>query len=290
MDPVCLTRCREKSQTTTNPDWRVRRERPAIGRAKPPYSPIGIGAGRTFDVYGKDAQHARAALVHAALERGVNLFATAPSRGEGERILAAGLLGIRHRAYVMIRYDIDDEAAVHSQIDRSLHLFDGWIDVLLVDWILDSESMRLGMERMRQSGDATTTGFACQTVSDLSAALPVIMELELDVVSIPATLLLHGDTDALLERLSRADCDIIVRVPDGLESIAASESGGERALKLTRYRLSSYRDVLLKIATSDPRVTAVTVPVRRIRDLDKIEEIAATPDLTRTEIMALRTA
>jgi hypothetical protein len=54
--------------------------------------------------------------------------------------------------------------------------------------------------------------------------------------------------------------------------------------------LTSYRDVLLKLAASDSRVTAVTVPVRRIRELDSIEEVLATPNLTRTEMLALRTA
>lgn len=263
---------------------------PPEGDARLPYSALGIGAGRTFDVYGKEAQRARAHLVRDALDRGIDLFATSPSRGEGERVLGAALIGVRRRAYVMVRYDDPDEDVIQRQIDRSLHLFDGWIDLLAVDWRSLSRSMIVGLERMRAAEDALDIGIACRTVRDLKAATKAAVELQFDLVTIPATVLLHGDCDRPLERLAEAGLDVIARVPDGLETIAAEESVGGRALNLGRYQLTSYRDVLFKLAASDPRVTAVTVPARRGRDLDALEAIATTPPLSRTEQLALRTA
>jgi len=260
------------------------------GDARLPYSALGVGAGRTFDVYGKDAQRARGLLVRDALDRGIDLFATSPSAGEGERVLGAALIGVRRRAYVMVSYDDPDETEIQRQIDRSLHLFDGWIDLLAVDWRSLSRTLIVGMRRMRDTEDALDIGIACRTVRDLIKAAPAAVELQLDFLTLPATTLLHGDCDRPLDRLARAGLDVIARVPDGLESIAAEASQGERALNLGRYKLTSYRDVLFKLATSDPRVTAVTAPARRGRDLDALEAIAATPPLSRTEMLALRTA
>ncbi len=254
------------------------------------FGALGIGAGTTFDVFGKEAQASRASLVRRALDRDIDLFATAPSRGEGERVLAAALVDVRHRAFVMVRYDDPDEAAVHRQIDRSLHLFDGWIDILAIDSKLLSATMILGMQRMRDTEEALAIGVACSTSTELQRSVKIALDQDLDVISIPAALLFDGDCDAPLDQLARAGCDIIFRVPDGLENQAATGAPGSRALNLARYRINCYRDLLLKVATSDPRARAVTVPIRRASELDTIIGVTSSPCLSRTELLAIRSA
>ena len=250
---------------------------------------FGIRASKPFDVFGKESQTARARLVRTAIDRDIDFFATSPGYGEGERILAAGLIGYRHRATVMSTIRNPELAAAYREIDISLHLFDRHIDILLADRAAASDELLTSFARMRAMGDVTAFGIACQTVDDLREVSTRIVVDGIDLVSIPATILLSNAANQAIMSIVRRRCALIAYVPDGLESIGG-ESLDNMKVNPKRHGLKSVGDVLAKLALSDQRIASVAIPARRIRDLDRFETIASAPAFTSSEMEALRTA
>lgn len=61
-----------------------------------------------------------AAVVHAALDAGVNFFDTAESYGESEVLLGQALKGRRHEAVVATKFSKADPASMRASLDESL--------------------------------------------------------------------------------------------------------------------------------------------------------------------------
>lgn len=248
----------------------------------------GIRASKPFDVFGKEAQASRSRLVRTAMDRQIDFFATSPDHGEASHILAAGLIGIRHRATVMTTISNPDTPAAYREIDVALHLFDGRIDILLAEWQAASDALLASLARMRAMGDAIAFGVTCRSISDLRKAAATIIVEGFDVISIPATLLVSSEVHQLLSTINSQQCSILSFIPDGLDEVRG-ENLDMVKINLARHRLESLQDVLAKFALSDDRISSVLYPARRIRDLDRIERLAASRHFTAAEMDALRT-
>lgn len=249
---------------------------------------VGIAASQPFNVIGKESQTDRARLVRSAFERGIDLFATSPAYGEAERILAAGLAGIRHRAIVMSTIRNPDIPAAYREIDMSLHLFDGRIDLFMVNWLAASDELMTSLARMRAVGEAAAFGVECQALASLRDIAPRILAEGVDLISIPATLLFMNEAIELLAEIAGRQCGIVAYVPDGLSS-ARGASLDDLKINAGKHGLQSVAEVLLKLALSHTSISSVAVPVRRPRELDRLEDIAASPEFNASEMAALRT-
>ena len=249
---------------------------------------FGVRASKPFDVIGKESQSSRVHLVKTALARDIDLFATSPAHGEAARILAASLIEARYRARVLVTIQESDVAVAYRELDVMLHLFDRRIDILVADWDAASDELLTSLARMRLVGEATATGVSCRTIDSLrDAATRVIVE-GFDVVALPATLLLVAAAQGLLGDITSRGCGVIVYIPDGLDAVRG-EALENLKINPKSHRLESVRDVLFKLALSDDHVASVVAPVRRMRDLDHLELVAALPPLTRAEMDALHT-
>lgn len=249
---------------------------------------FGLRAGRSFDVIGKEAQASRSHLLRTALERDIEFFTTSPEHGDAQRILAAGLIGYRHRAIVMQTITNPGTAAAYREIDVALHLFDGRIEVLTATWEAATDDLLTSLVRMRSMGDAVAIGVVCQSVDDFAEASQQIVVEGFDLLAIPATLLISDDVNALLSKINTDQCGLIAFVPDGLDTVRG-ESLDVMKVNLAGHGLDSLQDVLAKLALSDRRLTSVAIPARRVRDLDRLARIASDPPFTTSEMDALRT-
>ncbi|CAN5620723.1 hypothetical protein BH23CHL2_BH23CHL2_09640 [soil metagenome] len=249
---------------------------------------VGVAASQPFNVIGKESQTDRVRLVRSAIERGIDLFATSPAYGEAERILAAGVAGSRHRATVMSTIRNPDIPAAYREIDMSLHLFDGRIDLFMVNWLAASDEMLTSLARMRAVGEAAAVGVECQALESFCHIAPRILAEGIDLVSIPATLLLMNEASELLSGIADRQCGIVAYVPDGL-SAACGASLDDLKVNAGKHGLQSVADVILKMALSHTSISSVAVPVRRPRELDRLEDIASSPVFNASEMAALRT-
>ena len=247
----------------------------------------GASASHPFNVIGKESQTDRARLVRRAIERGIDFFTTSPAYGEAERILAAGLTGYRHRATVMTTIRNPDITVAYRQIDMSLHLFDGRVDLFVAEWRAASDDLLTSLARMRGAGEAVAIGIECQTVESLREVSKRVLAEGLDLISLPATLLLHSETSDLIADVAVRQCGVVCYVPDGLDAARGAQLD-ELKVDAGGHQLTSVADVLIKLAVSDRRITSVSAPVRRVRDLDRIEAIAVSTAFNPSEIAALR--
>lgn len=223
-----------------------------------------------------------------ALEGGIDFFASSPDHGEAERILAAGMVGYRHRATVMSTIRNPDIAAAYREIDVSLHYFDGRIDILLADWHVASDELLTSLARTRSMGDALAIGVACQSIDELRAATSRIVVEGFDLICVPATLLIAAAAGPILDEIRLRDCGLLAYIPDGLEAVRGT-SLDEMKVNLATHHLESAADVLLKLALSDGRFASVLSPARRTRDLDRLIALAIDPPFSPSEMSALRT-
>ncbi|MEZ4521121.1 MAG: hypothetical protein R3A46_05700 [Thermomicrobiales bacterium] len=263
-------------------------ERRTLGFTGISLPPLGLSASQPFNVIGKESQSSRASLVRAAIDRGIDLFSTSPDFGEAERILAAGLIGYRHRALVMSTIRTEDITVSYRQIDMSLHLFDGRVDLIVAGSQALSDELLTSVSRMRSSGEASAIGIECQSLEALRSIAPIVTAEGIDLLSISSALLLNPETPQLLTKTLPPQCGVVAYVPDGMEGVA-SPGLDDLKLNVAGHGLRTLGDVLLKLATSDPRIMSVTIPARRIRDLDRFEDIVYSPPLSESEMAALRT-
>ena len=204
------------------------------------------------------------------------------------RILAAGLIGIRHRATTAVVIAASDLAVAYREIDTSLHLLDGQIDILLLDGAAMSGPLLATLRRMRSVDEAAAVGVSCRTSDQMTAALGLTRVEQLDIVSISAPLLLSYQADEWLHELSQRQIGIIAWVPDGTASTTVDIDSVKVGTR--RHDLSTMRDLLVKMALSDDRIASVVTPGRRMSDIANAIHIAGSKPFNATEMAAIRSS
>src|SRR5262245_34053265 len=103
-----------------------------LGRGGPQVPVVGMGTWQTLDTH-RTADE----LVHAALDAGATFLDTSPMYGEAQRVLAHGLEGRRHEAFVADKLWTPDDAEALAQAHRALDWY-GKVDLYqvhnLVGW------------------------------------------------------------------------------------------------------------------------------------------------------------
>lgn len=91
-----------------------------LGRTNLQVSAVSMGTWKSFDVRSaKEIDHVHA-LVTEALQRGVNVFDTAPMYGEAERVLGLALKGRREGVLIATKVLCHDQRSARAQIEESL--------------------------------------------------------------------------------------------------------------------------------------------------------------------------
>jgi aryl-alcohol dehydrogenase-like predicted oxidoreductase len=252
-------------------------ERRSLGRSGLRLPVIGMLAGKAFDVRGKEAQDARTSLVRKAIESDIDFFATAPDYGEAERILAASLVGSRRRATVLTMISSADCATAQRDIDRSLHYFDGWIDLYLLDWRVASRRKLDTLVRMRAAREARVIGAFCRTLGQAELALAAVEDGSLDVLAVSAPLLALPEIDWAIERARGSGAGVLTFLPDVRAEASTLDGIPVKPELAARFNVSSWRDVLLKLALGDTRITSAIVPIARATELRTTLEVARPP-------------
>jgi aryl-alcohol dehydrogenase-like predicted oxidoreductase len=248
---------------------------------------VGLLAGRSFDVRGKEAQSARTSLVHAAIESGVDFFATSPAHGEAERVLAACLAGRRRHATVLTMISSLDGNHAQRDLDRALHYFDGYIDVCLLEWDAASPEMLATLRRMRAAREAVVTGVHCRTLGQLPFALDALEDLGCSALAFSAPLLALPSIDAAIARAHAAGAGVLAYLPDGRLPPAGHVAPRELE-QMTRLGVASWHELWLKLALGDERVSSAIVPVARVGELARIRAVARPPWLGAAERALVR--
>jgi hypothetical protein len=162
-------------------------------------------------------------------------------------------------------------------IDRSLHYFDGWIDLCLLDWRVASGRTLASLARMRAAREARVIGAFCRTLSQAEQALAAVEEGSLEVLAISAALLALPEIDGAIERARGAGAGVLAFLPDVRAETSTLDGIPALSDQAARFNVSSWRDVLLKLALGDTRITSAIAPIARATELDAILEVARPP-------------
>lgn len=228
---------------------------------------IGVGARAAFDVFGKEGQSARRALVDTALAGGANLFETFTESGDADGILASGLTGRRRRAIVSASIDPADVRQAHARIDRLLRLFEERIDLLLVEDPNAWSEFLPAFRHMKSNGSVGAAGVTCPDPAQFPDLARLMQIEQLDVIQIPYNPLVPDAAEMILPLAEERGTGVIAVQPFQGGLLLDLDRPGPMLTSLRKYGVRDLAQAILKWTLADRRVTSVIVGTRRQRHL-----------------------
>ncbi len=148
-------------------------------------SPMGIGCWSYGggDYWGPQAQSDVTAVVHAALDAGINFFDTAEGYNDGrsEEALGIALKDRRHEAIIGTKVSRPDPDSIREHCEASLHrLQTDYVDIYMIHWPHDEiaiEESMTELTRLREDGLVRAIGVSNFGVSQLTAVIETGTEL-----------------------------------------------------------------------------------------------------------------
>ncbi|MDE0087827.1 MAG: aldo/keto reductase [Candidatus Poribacteria bacterium] len=155
------------------------------GKSDIEISPMGIGCWSYGggDYWGPQAQSDVTAVVHAALDAGINFFDTAEGYNDGrsEEALGIALKDRRHEAIIGTKVSIPDPDSIREHCEASLHrLQTDYVDIYMIHWPHDEiaiEESMAELTRLREDGLVRAIGVSNFGVSQLTAVIETGTEL-----------------------------------------------------------------------------------------------------------------
>lgn len=228
---------------------------------------VGVGARQSFNVFGKEGQSSRRSLVDVALDEHANFFETSPEYGDADGILASSLTGRRHRATVACGLTSGDPRLAHSQIDRSLRLFEERIDILFVEHPGHWKTFEPVFGQMKSDGSLQAGGISCEHVEDFPELMDVLSNHAVDVIQIPYHPRASDAARHLLPLAARMNVGVIVIQPFDGGSLLDRQMSPAELGSFARVGIKSTPHMILKWILSDNRVSSVIPGTRRVRHL-----------------------
>lgn len=244
---------------------------------------VGMGARQSFNVFGKEGQSSRRSLVDVALEEHANFFETSPEYGDADGILASSLTGRRNRAIVACGLTSSDLRLAHSQIDRSLRLFEERIDVLFVEHPSHWEAFEPVFSQMKSDGSLRAGGISCERAEDFPHLMDVLSNHSIDSIQIPYHPRVPDAARRLLPLAASMNVGVIVIQPFDGGSLLEGEMPADQFGRFASAGVKAPPQAILKWILSDNRVSSVIPGTRRVRHLRENLGIAEPPWLPPAE-------
>lgn len=244
-------------------------EQRELGRSGLMLPVVGLGTWLTFDVFGKEAQTARTALVSRALDLRANLFDSSPMYGEAEHVLGAALTGRRAQAHVATKVWAREERDGQAQIDRALYYFEGYVDLYQVHNLVSWQVYLPVIERMKAAGTARASGVTHYILSELPQLARIVERDLVDAVQVPYGPLVQAAGRELLPLARERGVGVIVMQPFQSGRLATVAPPQAALRQFTSFGVATWPQIVLKWTLSDPAVTAVIPATRRITHLEE---------------------
>jgi aryl-alcohol dehydrogenase-like predicted oxidoreductase len=223
---------------------------------------VGMGTWRTFDVYGKEDQAARRALVDEALDLSIRFLDSSPMYGEAERVLGTTLTGRRDRAIVATKVWSHDLSEGHGQIDRALQYFENRVDLYQVHNLVRWRDYLPVFERMKADGTIRATGVTHYQPAAFPELATIALTEPIDTIQIPYNPFERAVEQEILPLAAERQLGVIVMRPFGEGSLLRQSPPSEALQPFRRFGCTNWPQVLLKWVLSDPRVSVV-IPATR---------------------------
>ncbi|MDQ2742685.1 MAG: aldo/keto reductase [Chloroflexota bacterium] len=262
-------------------------QRRRLGRTDLDVSEIGLGAleiGRDWGIrdadFGRPPEHDAIALIHAALDLGINFIDTAPAYQLSEERIGKALQGHRQEVYLATKvgehYDNErgfwydyGEAAVRASVEQSLRrLRTDMVDILQIhsasaDLIQQGETYE-ALKRLQDAGHVRFLGMS----GDLEAARAAIEHGGFDTVQIVYNIFNQDAATSLLPLARSRDIGVVVMAPLGHGALTSKHEHLDP--EQPEYRLVKQADFLVR-----PEQTLAQAALRFVLQQDAVSTIIA---------------
>jgi aryl-alcohol dehydrogenase-like predicted oxidoreductase len=221
---------------------------------------IGLGTWRTFDVPLSDAEAvgARADVVSAALDAGMNLFDSSPMYGTAEDVLSRAL-GER-RSDVLIATKVWSRSVDRGkeQIAHALGLY-RCIDIYQVHNLAEWQTFLPLLHELKEEGKIRAVGVTHYAHSAFSEIMRLVESGRVDCIQIPYNAADRSAAQDLLPLARAAGVGVIVMSPLGTGDLVRASPPAPDLERLAPFGVATWAQALLKWIVSDERVTT-TIP------------------------------
>src|SRR4051812_40596664 len=221
-----------------------------LGRGGPSVSVVGMGTWQTLDTRGE-----RDELVHAALDAGATFLDTSPMYGEAQRVLAHGLEGRRHEAFVADKLWTPDDEEALAQAHRALALY-GKVDLYQVHNLVGWPARLDLLEELKAEGRVGVIGATHYSSGAFDELAQVMRSGRIGAIQIPYNPLQREVERKILPLAEELGIGVVVMRPFGEGALVRSSPPRQ---ELEALGVATWPEALLKWGLSDPRIT-VAIP------------------------------
>ena len=238
---------RERDEEVREPTPEHTLETRELGRGGPRVPVVGMGTWKTLDVRGT-----RDDVVHAALDAGCTFLDTSPMYGEAPRVLAHGLRGRRHEAFVADKLWTPDDAEAERQAERALQLF-GRVDLYQVHNLVGTAARLDLLERLKEEGKVGLIGATHYSPSAFGELAQVMRSGRIQAIQVPYNPLQREVEREILPLAEELGLGVVVMRPFAEGALL------RRRPDVSGLGVDTWAQALLKWVLSDRRVT-VAIP------------------------------
>ncbi len=244
---------------------------------------VGLGTHRALDAASKETQSGRRSLIHLALNRDAALFSCVLGAGESDRIVGASLLGHRDSALVLGRVDEPDPHEGIRTIERAIHYFDGWIDLLVVEPPASWPDYQSLIDRLLVEGSIQAAGLHVIDQSTISQANQLAIDGRIAFLTYESSPRKRDCGEIALSLATRHAIGAIAFSPFEGGRLARLHPPSQALNKLPGATSLTFAQLTLKWILSDQRVSAVIPATRRRTHLLENIAIASSPWFSATD-------
>jgi aryl-alcohol dehydrogenase-like predicted oxidoreductase len=234
-------------------------ERRALGPIGFEVPVVGMGTSRTLDVRGRAAEATSRLIVEEALDVGANLFDSSPMYGEAERVLGLALDGRRDEAIVATKIWTADDDQAERQIEASLRLAHGHIELYQVHNLVTWPARLDRLERLRDDGLVEVVGATHYDPAAFDELMVVMRSGRIGFVQVPYNPLEREVERAVLPLAEELGLGVMLMRPFGRGSVLRRWPSAADLAPLAPFGVTTWPQALLKWGLSDPRCT-VAIP------------------------------
>ncbi|HEX2021762.1 MAG TPA: aldo/keto reductase [Candidatus Thermoplasmatota archaeon] len=217
---------------------------------------VGMGTWKTLDVEGAE-RNARRRLVREALDLGVRLFDTSPMYGRSPEVLADALRNARDEAIVADKVWAGSREDGARQIERSLEMFGGEVEIFQVHNLRLVEEFLPMLEKRKRADEVRAIGVTHYNAAAFDDVEALVRAGRLDMVQLPYNVLDRAIEARLLPACAKAGVGVLVMEPLGTGALVRKAPPEETLAPFLDDDVRTWAQVCLKWVLSDPRVTAV---------------------------------
>lgn len=214
-----------------------------------------MGTWKTLDVRGPDEAD-RHAVVREALGAGTTLFDTSPMYGQAPRVLADALAPRRAEAFVATKVWTPSPEEGLRQIEHSLALY-GRVECYQLHNLVSWHDHLPRLEALRADGRVDVIGATHYDTHAFDEMEQVMRTGRIQMIQIPYNPTQREVERRILPLAEELGLGVLVMWPLGAGRLAANPPDAREWEPLTAFGVTTWAQVLLKWALSDPRITAV---------------------------------